>query len=74
MSSKKRAAPDVMTQILGVLKRKMPFGVLVTDEDWNNAYDMVWATAAIETMEWKLDNISIKGEPKRNGTKYVWIK
>ena len=39
----------VTMQMLRFLKHKLPVGAEVTDGDWNTAYEVVWATNAIDT-------------------------
>ena len=48
-------------ETLFLIHQKVPVGMSVTDADWNKAYELVYTKALIDTIEWKMDYITIKG-------------
>jgi hypothetical protein len=46
-------------ETLFLIHQKLPVGMQPTLEDWNKAYEMVYTKAVIDTIEWKLNHITI---------------
>lgn len=59
---------DVMPQVLKLLKSRLLPGCSPSLSDWKLAYDIAWAQAAIETAQWKIDNLTV-GEYARSSDK-----
>lgn len=55
----KKVHPEALIPFLWFLKSRLPAGVDPTTGDWNLAYEIFWAQAAIATQQWKITNLSI---------------
>ena len=54
---------SVYQEILALLSKK-GVAVPISDADFNQAYEIVWAINAVQTAQWKIDHLNI-GEYRR---------
>lgn len=61
--------PESEMSVITLVWRNWTPGTIVSEEDWNKAREIVWADAALETLLWKQNNLTIgefqKPEPLR---------
>ena len=48
---------DVFFQCFELLSKKGVSPLSATDDQWETTYQIVWAMAAVEMAQWKLDNL-----------------
>jgi hypothetical protein len=60
----RKLPPDVLVEVLGLVKKKTPAGVAISEDDIRWASEIVYTQHVIDTLEWKMNNITIKGESK----------
>ena len=51
---------EIVSRVLNSLLDKYPAGTPIGDKEWNVAYKILRVNQQIDTLQWKLDNISIK--------------
>lgn len=58
-TGQKRVHKEVLVDFLRFVKNHKVPGTQVTTEDWNKAYEVFWTINAMETAQWKLDNLTV---------------